>query len=54
MDELTFVFDIDGTLCPIKKPEERYEDIVPYEAMVEKIREYKAQGQRSSSSPRAT
>ncbi|MBR6451875.1 MAG: capsular biosynthesis protein [Lachnospiraceae bacterium] len=44
MDELTFVFDIDGTLCPIKKPEERYEDIVPYEAMVEKIREYKAQG----------
>ncbi len=44
MDELTFVFDIDGTLCPIKKANERYEDLVPYASMVEKIREYKAQG----------
>ncbi|MCR4738661.1 MAG: capsular biosynthesis protein [Lachnospiraceae bacterium] len=42
--ELTFVFDIDGTLCPIKKPEEKYEDMVPYKEMVEKIREYKEGG----------
>ncbi len=43
-EDLTFVFDVDGTLCPIKKEDERYEDIVPYPEMVEKIREYKAGG----------
>ena len=42
--EYTFVFDIDGTLCPIKKKEERYEDIVPYRNMVEKLRYYKENG----------
>ena len=26
---LTFCFDIDGTLCPIKKKEEEYIDLVP-------------------------
>ena len=40
----TFVFDIDGTLCPVKKAEERYEDIVPYADMLQKLREYKAGG----------
>ncbi|MBO4902195.1 MAG: capsular biosynthesis protein [Lachnospiraceae bacterium] len=44
MNDLTFIFDVDGTLCPIKTAEERYEDLVPYPEMVEKIREYKAQG----------
>ena len=39
-----FVFDIDGTICPIKKTEERYEDLVPYKEMVEKIREYREKG----------
>lgn len=39
-----FVFDIDGTICPIKKKEERYEDLVPYKEMVEKIREYREKG----------
>ena len=43
-DELTFIFDIDGTLCPIKGTDEKYEDIVPYPEMVERIREYKEQG----------
>lgn len=43
-EELTFVFDVDGTLCPIKKENERYEDVVPYMEMVEKIREYRAGG----------
>ena len=41
---LTFCFDIDGTLCPIKKKEEEYIDLVPFKAMVDKIREYKAKG----------
>lgn len=42
--EYSLVVDIDGTLCPIKKPEESYADLVPYHAMVEKLREYKEQG----------
>lgn len=44
--DYSFVFDIDGTLCPIKKKEEKYEDLVPYPAMIEKIRYYKDHGAR--------
>ena len=43
-EEYTFVFDIDGTLCPIKKKEEKYEDLVPYRNMIEKLRYYKDNG----------
>ena len=43
-DRLTFIFDIDGTLCPIKKKDEKYEDLIPYKEMVDRIREYKEQG----------
>ena len=35
---------VDGTLCPIKKKDERYEDLVPYSAMVERLRYYKEKG----------
>lgn len=42
--EYTFVFDIDGTICPIKKNGERYEDLVPYADIVEKMRMYKEMG----------
>ena len=42
--EYSFIFDIDGTLCPIKKKEERYEDLVPYPEMIEKLRYYKQNG----------
>lgn len=41
---LSFVFDIDGTLCPIKEKNQEYIDLVPYADMVEKLREYKAGG----------
>ena len=41
---LCFIFDIDGTLCPIKGADEKYEDLVPYTEMVDRIREYKEQG----------
>lgn len=44
IQQLSLVFDIDGTICPIKKKEERYDDLVPNFAMVEKLREYKKQG----------
>lgn len=43
-EDLTFIFDIDGTLCPIKKKEEKYEDLVPYTDMIDKLREYRAGG----------
>ncbi|MCR4806974.1 MAG: capsular biosynthesis protein [Lachnospiraceae bacterium] len=43
---LTFIFDIDGTLCPIKGPDEKYEDMIPYRDMVDRIKEYKDQGAR--------
>ena len=41
---LSFVFDIDGTLCPVNTKEEEYIDLVPYPEMVEKLREYKEGG----------
>lgn len=37
---MTLVVDIDGTLCPIKGKEEDYIDLVPYQNMVEHLREY--------------
>lgn len=45
-DMFSFVFDVDGTLCPIKGEDESYADLIPYADMVEKLREYKAQGAR--------
>lgn len=42
--DYSFVFDIDGTICPIKKKEEQYEDLVPFPEIVDKIRYYKEHG----------
>ena len=44
MSNKRIIFDIDGTICPIKGADERYEDLVPDGEMVERMREYKAQG----------
>lgn len=43
-EDYSFIFDIDGTLCPIKKKNEKYEDLVPYADVVEKLRYYKQNG----------
>lgn len=40
----TIIFDIDGTICPIKEKHEQYEDLVPYNVMVEKMNELKNEG----------
>ncbi len=40
----TLVMDIDGTICPIKKPDEDYSDLIPFSEMVKKIRNYKENG----------
>ena len=42
--DYSFVFDIDGTLCPIKSKNEKYEDLVPYKNMVDKLKYYKENG----------
>lgn len=42
----TFILDIDGTLCPIKEKEEKYEDLIPYANIVERIRYYSHNGAR--------
>ena len=38
--DFSFIVDIDGTICPIKGKEEKYEDIVPYKNVVEKLKYY--------------
>lgn len=45
-EKMTFIIDIDGTLCPIKASDQNYEDLIPYQAMVDKIRYYKNNGAR--------
>lgn len=44
LDKLTFVLDIDGTICPIKNINEKYEDLVPFPDVVERIQEYHERG----------
>lgn len=44
LSEYSFVFDIDGTICPIKEKDQRYEDLVPYKNVVQKLKEYKKDG----------
>ena len=46
LNKYSLVIDIDGTLCPIKKKDEKYEDLIPYESMVKKINDYHEQGVR--------
>lgn len=41
---LTFVIDIDGTLCPIKKADEQYENLIPYSNILIQLRKYKENG----------
>lgn len=43
-ENYSFIFDIDGTLCPIKAAGQKYEELVPYPDMVDKLRDYKKKG----------
>lgn len=38
------IIDIDGTLCPIKRPDESYSDLIPYKNMIKKLKECKEKG----------
>lgn len=42
--DMTFIFDIDGTICPIKTKEEKYEDLVPYKEILDKLNYYHDNG----------
>lgn len=45
-EPLTIVLDVDGTLCPVRRGQERYEDLVPYADMIRLLREHHAAGTR--------
>lgn len=34
----SFIFDVDGTICPIKGKDESYSELVPYPNIVSKMR----------------
>lgn len=40
----TYIFDLDGTICPIKGEKEKYEDLKPFPQIVNKMRQLKEQG----------
>jgi capsule biosynthesis phosphatase len=42
--ERCIVIDIDGTLCPVKGPDERYDELQPIAAVLDRLRAYKAEG----------
>lgn len=42
--ERCIVFDIDGTLCPIKRADQDYGDLVPHPEMLERLKEYREAG----------
>ena len=44
LEKCTFVFDIDGTICPIKKKDEKYEDLIPFDNIIKKMTDYHNQG----------
>lgn len=44
LEGYSLVVDIDGTLCPIKKKEEQYINLIPYPKMVKKLKEYHSKG----------
>ncbi|MGD8458537.1 MAG: hypothetical protein PVF83_19340 [Anaerolineales bacterium] len=41
---MRIVIDLDGTICPIKRPEQTYADLVPLPGAADRIRELRASG----------
>lgn len=42
--ERCIVMDVDGTLCPIRSPEQRYPDLEPYAEVVTQLKNYRELG----------
>lgn len=40
----SIVMDIDGTICPVKGADEKYEDLIPFTDVIIKMNEYKKAG----------
>lgn len=45
-NEKALVVDVDGTLCPIKRPDEKYADLLPEPRMLERLRALHSDGWR--------
>jgi capsule biosynthesis phosphatase len=45
-DPGSIIIDVDGTICPIKKENEEYSELIPFPAIIEKMHEMKAAGFR--------
>lgn len=41
---MRIVIDLDGVICPVKRPEESYADLEPLPGAVERLRELRAAG----------
>lgn len=44
MDDKVIVFDLDGTLCEIRKADQSYLDVAPKDEVVKRLKEYKQAG----------
>lgn len=42
--EKAIVFDIDGTICPVKQPHEQYDDMIPHPEMLTRLKEFRDDG----------
>lgn len=42
----TLVVDVDGTLCPVKGPQQDYSELEPYQEMIGRLAEYRKNGYR--------
>lgn len=45
-NDKVLVFDVDGTICPIRKQGQNYKDMIPYPEMVYRIKQYNKAGFR--------
>lgn len=43
MKGFVLVIDIDGTICPIKQPEQEYAELKPYPEMVKRLRQLRTE-----------
>jgi len=41
---MRLIIDLDGVICPVKKPEQDYSDLMPLPGAVERLRELKKAG----------
>ncbi|MBN1894314.1 capsular biosynthesis protein [bacterium] len=41
---MRIAIDLDGTICPIKQPNQNYSDLVPLPGAVERLRDLRAKG----------